>query len=358
MRRVGVVGDGLSGLLAGLGAASKGSEVAIFGHTEPIGGLASPVDPDADWLFDRLPLFWKRGGVVDMMLRRLKVPMQTRRVPLSRMAVVRGDHRYSLPEKSGMLRRPSGPLATEWVSLIQSARKNDLSHIEGLERDVAALLSILWNFDPTPDPEAILNLGWKQPARVPLDGWVGVSGRLIAACMQTDVTFHIDGPVTGFRKRKNGIIDGIKRKGRVLPVDAVIQAYTPRLPPYGTKKLHGRYLGLEGKFLPSHVVLWDADREVLIVDFGSLMPERVPEEYPRAWASLFHCIAFGDQNTAAERIESLLDSQCSGWRGAIAVDYTLEELTLPSTEYRNTDENIHHANVENAFSVGREAGQP
>jgi len=54
----------------------------------------------------------------------------------------------------------------------------------------------------------------------------------------------------------------------------------------------------------------------------------------------------------------LLDSQCPGWRGAIAVDYTLEELTLPSTEYRNTDENIHHANVENAFSVGREAGQP
>ena len=88
------------------------------------------------------------------------------------MAVVRGDHRYSLPEKSGMLRRPSGPLATEWVSLIQSARKNDLSHIEGLERDVAALLSILWNFDPTPDPEAILNLGWKQPARVPLDAHI------------------------------------------------------------------------------------------------------------------------------------------------------------------------------------------
>jgi hypothetical protein len=359
MRRVGVVGDGLSGLLAGLGAASKGSEVAIFGHSEPIGGLASPVDPDTEWLFDRLPLFWKRGGTVDLMLRRLKVPMQTRRVPLSRMAVVRDDHRYSLPGKSGILRRPSGPLATEWVSLVKSARKGDLSQIEGLEKDAAVLLSILWNFDSTPDPEAVLNLGWKQPARAPLDGWVGVSGRLIAACMQTDVTFHTDGPVTGFRKRKNGTIDGIKRKGRVLPVDAVIQAYTPRVPPYGHKKLHGRYLGLEGNFLLPHVVLWDADREVLLVDFGSLMPERVPEnENPHTWTSLFHCIAFGSQNTAAERIEALLDSQCSGWRGAIAADYTLENLTLPSAEYLNLDEKIHYANVENAFSVGREAGQP
>ena len=36
MRRVGVVGDGLSGLLAGLGATSKGAEAAIFGRSEPV----------------------------------------------------------------------------------------------------------------------------------------------------------------------------------------------------------------------------------------------------------------------------------------------------------------------------------
>jgi hypothetical protein len=355
MRRVGVVGDGLSGLLAGLGAASKGSEVAIFGRSEPIGGLASPVHPNADWLFDRIPLFWRVGGTVDMMLRRLKVPMRTRKVPLSRMAVVRDDKRHSLPKRSSIFRLSRGTIDPAWVSLIKAARNGDISGIEGFEKDAATLLSILWNFDPKPDPEAILNLGWKHHAKVALDGWVGASGRLIAACMQTDITFHMDGPVTGFRRKADGTIDGVKRKGRVLPVDSVIKASPSRTPPYGNKKICGRYLGLEGNFLLPHVVLWDADREVLLVDLGSLIPERVPSKFPDQWASLFHCIAFGDFSTSIERIEGLLDSQCSGWRSAIAVDYTLDDLVLPRPFDFEFKKGIHYANIENAFEIGKKA---
>ena len=357
MRRVGVVGDGLSGLLAGLGAGSSGAEVAIFGRSEPIGGLASPVDPDAEWLFDRLPLFWRRGGSLDVMLRRLKIRMPTRKVPLSRMAVVRDDCRHSLPQKSSFFRKSSGTLSAEWASLIQAARKGDLTQIDGFEKDAATLLSILWNFNPTPDPEAILNLGWKQPARVAIDGWVGASGRLIAACMKMDVSFYMDGQVTGFRRRDDGTVDGVKRKGRILPVDAVIQAYTGRIPP-PIHSLFGRYLGLEGNFLLPHVVLWDADREVLLVDLGSLMPERVPSKYPNTWASLFHCIAFGNADTAAERIEGLLDSQCSGWRSAIAADYTLDNLMLPHPYNSEFHDGVYYAHVGNAFRIGKRAAQP
>ena len=352
MRRVGVVGDGLSGLLAGLGAASSGSEVAIFGRAEPIGGLASPVDPDTEWLFDRIPLFWRRGGKLDSLLRQLKVPIRTRKVPPSRMAIVRDNWRYSLPKKSSFFRKSSGTLSAEWASLIQAARKGDLTEIDGFAKDAATLLSILWNFDPTPDPEAVLNLGWKQPARVALDGWVGVSGRLIAACIQTDVTFHMDGPVTGFRRRKDGTVDGVRRKGRVLPVDAAIQACSRNSPQ--SLRLYGRYLGLEGNFLSPHVVLWDADREVLLVDMGSLIPERAP----RAYASLFHCIAFGDSSTGAERIEAMLDSQCSGWRGAIAADYVLDNLRTPTNPGIELSDGIHYAHVENAFKIGKRAAQP
>jgi len=358
MRRVGVVGDGLSGLLAGLGAASKGAEVALFGHSEPIGGLASPVHTDADWLFDRIPLFWRVGGNVDVMLRRLKVPMKTRKVPLSRMAVVRDDQRHSLPKRSNIFRLTKGTIDPAWVSMIKAARNGDISQIEGFEKDAATLLSILWNFDPNPDPEAILNLGWKQHAKVALDGWVGVSGRLIAACMQTDVSLHLDGRVTGYRRRDDGTIDGVRRKGRVLPVDAVVHAHPSRTPPDGNRTLHGRYLGLEGNFLLPHVVLWDADREVLLVDLGSLMPERVPSKYPDQWASLVHCIAFGDPSTSAERIEGLLDSQCSGWRSAIAVDYTLDNLRMPHPFDFEFDNGIYYANVENAFAIGKKAAQP
>jgi len=357
MRRVGVVGDGLSGLLAALGATSSGAEVAIFGHSEPIGGLASPVDEDAKWLFDRIPLFWRRGGSLDVMLRRLKIHMPTRKVPLSRMAVVRDDQRHTLPKRSSIFRLSKGTVNPAWVSLIKAARKGDISEIEGFEKDAATLLSILWNFDPTPDPEAILNLGWKQHARVALDGWVGASGRLIAACLQSDVTFHLDGRVTGFRRRDDGTVDGVKRKGRVLPVDAAIQAYTPRTPPY-SHPLYGRYLGLEGNFLLPHVVLWDADREVLLVDLGSLMPERVPSKYPNQWASLFHCIAFGEYGTSAERIEGLLDSQCSGWRSAIAVDYTLDNLRLPRPFDSESYDGVYYAHVNNAFTIGKRAAQP
>ena len=354
MRRVGVVGAGLSGLLAGLGAASAGAEVAIFGDSEPIGGLASPVDPNGKWLFDRIPLFWRKKGPLDKMFRKLKVPMRTRKVPLSRMAGVRVDCRQSLPQRSSIFHFTRGKMNAGWISMIDGARKGDISEIDGFERDAATLLSILWNFDPTPDPEAILNLGLKQHARVALDGWVGASGRLIAACIQTDVTFHLDGRVTGFRRQDDGTVDGVRRKGRVLPVDAVIQAYTPRLPPY-ERRLYGRYLGLEGNFLLPHVVLWDADREVLLVDLGSLMPERVPSKYPKQWASLFHCIAFGNLDTAAERIEDLLDSQCSGWRSAIAADYTLDNLRLPGTPHSEFDNGVYYAHVENAFTIGKRA---
>lgn len=352
MRRVGVVGDGLSGLIAGLGAASNGSEVAIFGRSEPIGGLASPVDPDTEWLFDRIPLFWRRGGKLDTLLRQMKVPIRTRKVPPSSMAIVRDNWRYSLPAKSSFFRKSRSTLSAEWASLIQAARKGDLTSIDGFEKDAATLLSILWNFDPTPDPEAVLNLGWKQPARVALDGWVGVSGRLITACMQTDVSFHMDGPVTGFRRRKDGAIDGVKRKGRVLPVDTVIQACS-RNPPDNLNP-HGRYLGLEGNFLSPHVVLWDADREVLLVDLGSLIPERAP----LAHASLFHCIAFGDNSTGTERIEAMLDSQCSGWRSAIVADYVLDNLRTPTVPDTELDEGIHYAHVGNALKIGKRAAQP
>jgi len=351
MRRVGVVGDGLSGLLAGLGAGSSGAEVVIFGRSEPLGGLAAPVDPDATWLFDQIPLFWRWKGPLDSMLRRLKIRMPTRRVPLSRMAVVRDDRRYSLPSTSSYWRKSIGDLAPDWAPLIKAARKGDLSQIDGPVKDAATLLSLLWNFDPTPNPEAILNIGWKKSARVAIDGWVGTSGRLIAACLQTDVTFHTDGSVTGFRRRDDGTVDGVKRKGRVLPVDAVIQACSR-----SDSVLYGRYLGLDGNYLRPHVVLWDADREVLLIDLGSLIPERVPKEY-RPVPSLFHCIAFGDSSTAPERVEALLDAQCSGWRGAIVADYSLDNLRLPVIPDSEFEDGVYHAHVGNAFRIGQRSSQ-
>jgi hypothetical protein len=351
MRRVGVVGDGLTGLIAGLSVASNGAEVVVFGHSEPLGGLASPVHPDSTWLFDRLPLFWKRKSDLDKLLSKLKVPMPTRKVPLSKMAFVRGDQRFSLPTISGFFRRTGGHLSAEWPPLIQAARSGDLSQLEGPSKDAATLLSLLWNFDLTPDPEAVLNLGWKNPATIAIDGWVGASGRLIAACLQTDVTFEMNGPVTGFRRGNNGDVDGVRRKGRVLPVDAVVQASSR-----SEIKLYGRYLGLTGQYLRPHVVLWDADREVILVDLANVAPERVPEKY-RGSASLLHCIAFGDQETAEARVEALLDSQCSGWRNAIVEDFTLPNLRLPTIPNSEHEDGVYHAHLGNAFSIGKRATQ-
>ena len=351
MRRVGVVGDGLSGLIAGLAAASNGVEVAIFGRSEPLGGLASPVNRNATWLFDRTPILWRRKGTLDNLLNRLKIPMPTRKIPTSRMAIVRENQRYTLPKVGFSLRRPSGKLATEWLSLIKAAKVGNLGELEGITKDAAIFLSLLWNLDPTPCAEAILNIGWKNDARVAIDGWVGASGRLISACKQTDVSFHTEGPVTGFRRRKNGIIDGVKRKGRVLPIDSVIQTSSR-----SDTTLFGRYLGLGGDFLRPHIALWDADNEVLLVDFANIAPERVPMEY-RGKSSLLHCIAFGDPNSAGTRIESLLDSQCSGWRSSIVEDFTLDDIRLPIIPDTEYDDGIYHAHLGNAFEIGKRAAQ-
>ncbi len=351
MRRIGVVGDGLSGLIAGLSAATNGTEVAIFARSEPLGGLASPVNPNATWLFDRTPLFWRKKGALDRLLNRLKVPMPSRKVPISKMAIVRENKRYSLPKIGFSLRNSTGDLATQWISLIKSAKKGEIEQLDGLTKDAATLLSLLWDLNPTPNPEAILSFGWKNHPRVAIDGWIGASGRLISACKLTDVSFHTEGPVTGFRRRKNGEIDGVKRKGRVLPVDAVIQASTR-----SDSVLYGRYLGLAGEYLRPHVVVWDADNEVLIVDFASIAPERVPVEY-RGQSSLFHCIAFGDPISSAERVESVLDTQCSGWRSSIVEDFTLDNIRLPIVPESEFEQGIYHAHLGNAFEIGKRASQ-
>ena len=148
MRRVGVVGDGLSGLIAGLGAGSCGVEVAIFGHSEPLGGLASPIDPEATWLFDRIPLFWRRKGRLDNLLNRLKVPMPSRRVPLSRMAFIRDDQRHSLPTVANYFRRSTGELSAEWTTLIKAARagtENSGVPINTILSDMNAFLNLDYN---------------------------------------------------------------------------------------------------------------------------------------------------------------------------------------------------------------------
>jgi len=349
MRRVGVVGDGLTGLIASLSIGSNGGEAALFGRTEPMGGLASPVDPDATWLFDRVPIFWREKSHLHRLLKRMKVPMPTRQLPLSKLAVIRDDQRKTLPSRSGLLRKPTGPFASEWIQLIQAARNGTTDQLNGPIRDAATLLSLLWNCQPKPNDEAVIAFAWKGHPKVPIDGWCGVSGRLITACMQTDVTFHIDGPVTGFRRKKNGQVDGIKRKGRVLPVDAVIQASSR-----DKSSLVGRYLGLSGQFLRPHSVLWDADRNVLLVDLAEIAPERVPAEH-RQNATLLHCLSFGHSETAASRIEACLDAQCSGWRKAIVEDFTDSNIRLPIEPQSGFEDGVFYAHVDNAFAIGKQA---
>ena len=349
MRRIGVVGDGLTGLIAALSVGSCGGEAALFGKTEPMGGLASPVDSEATWLFDRVPIFWQKKGHIDRLLKRLKVPMPSRQVPLTKLAVVRDDQRKTLPAKSGPFRRPTGPFAADWLQLIQAARTGTTQKLDGPIRDAAILLSLLWNCQPIPNDQAVIEFAWKGRPRVAIDGWCGASGRLITACMQTDVTFHIDGPVTGFRRKKNGQIDGIKRKGRVLPVDSVIQASSRHSSP-----IVGRYLGLSGQYLRPHAVLWDADREILLVDLAGITPERVPAPY-REGATLLHCIAFGEYDTSSSRIEACLDVQCSGWRNSIVEDFTDSNLRLPIQPASAYEDGIFHAHLDNAFDIGKQA---
>ena len=348
MRRVGVVGDGLTGLITALSVGTNGGEAALFGKTEPMGGLASPVDPDANWLFDRVPIFWRSKGHLDRLLKQMKVPMPTRELPLSKLAVVRNDQRKSLPSKSGVLRKLTGPFSTDWIQMIQSARSGSIDQLEGSIRDASILLSLLWNCEPIPNDEAVIAFAWKGRPRVAIDGWSGASGRLITACMKTDVSFHVDGPVTGLRRKKNGEVDGIRRKGRVLPVDAVIKTSNRQSSP-----IFGRYLGLSGQFLRPHSVLWDADREVLLIDFAEIIPERVPDQH-RESATLLHCLAFGDSETSASRIEASLDSQCSGWRGSIVEDFTDSNIRLPVRPQSEFKDGVYYAHLANAFEIGKQ----
>ena len=352
MRRIGVVGDGLSGLSAALTIAQFGVEVVVFAIDEPLGGRAGPISTDQnDWLFDQTPVSWIRKGELDQVLRRMKVPMPTRRIPISRMATVRNDSRFTLPSRGSFGMKITGPLAPEWPDIIRSARKGELGELSELANDAVTFLGLLTHLDPARlNPQtlaqAVINMSWKDMPRVPLDGWVGASGRLISATRLTDISIEIDGPVTGLRMNRDGLVDGIRRKGRVYPVDGVVLACPMKakkrilessdidvsdFPQVSDRTVHIRWLGLSGCYMRPHYALWDADREVLAIDYGAHAPERVPSELSDA-ASLIHCIAYGDSEDASERIEAFMDAQCAGWKSAIRFDQSHPEMRLSDAD--------------------------
>ncbi|MED5487355.1 MAG: NAD(P)-binding protein [Candidatus Thermoplasmatota archaeon] len=351
MRRVGIVGDGLAGLIAARSAAQSGAEVLIFARSEPIGGLAAPVHADAEWLFDRIPLNWNRTSYLATLLKSMGVGIHSRRMIHTRMAFILDEKRYTLPGNKGLFWKSNrnDALEADWLSVVKATKAKDLSNLEGAAKHMATLLSVLWSFNTTPNLEALEHHTVRNFGRIPTDGWAGVSGRLIAACSQWDVTFHTEGPVLGFRRDKNGNVDGIKRKGRIMPVDAVIQAHNR-----SDSTIYGRYIGTYGNFMLPHVALWDVDREVLLVDLGRFVTDRIPKEH-RNKVTMFHCFAFGDQNDAAERVEAVLDSQCSGWRKGIIQDFQIEDLRLPIIPEHEYEDGIYYAHVENAELIGKMA---
>lgn len=348
MRRVGVVGDGLAGLSAALSIAQNGAEAVVFSIEEPLGGRSAPVSPEcSEWLFDQIPLMWNRKGALDRALRRIKAPMPTRPISPNMIAFVRDDNRISLPKSRGIFRRSPGLLAQSWPTITRNARRGHLPELDNNESEAVHLLALLSHFDPTVTDrkillDAILDFTWRDLPRVALDGWVGVSGRLIASSRLADITVVTGSPVTGLRIKADGRIDGVRRKGKVLPVDAVVLACplsakrrivkssgldTSLLPPIQLKSVYARYLGIGGCFMRPHAVLWDVNREVLAIDLAQHAPERVPVQF-RGSASLMHCFAYGDENDAGARIEAFLDAQCSGWRNSVEYDLTIPKLRI------------------------------
>ncbi len=354
MRRVGVVGDGLSGLSAALSVAQRGAEAVVFAIDEPLGGRSGPISTEScEWLFDQIPLMWNRKGTLDRVLRRIKAPMPTRPILPNLIAFVREDRRISLPKTKGIFRRSTGLLAQTWPSITRSARRGHLPELDENETEAVNLLTLLSHFEPNIKDRnisvnAILDFSWHDLPRVPLDGWVGASGRMIASSRLSDVTILSGSPVTGLRINSEGRVDGVRRKGKVLPVDAVVLACPlsakrrilkssgldiSALPKVQLNSIYARYLGLSGCFMRPHAILWDVDREVLAIDLAQHAPERVPVKFQGS-ASLMHCFAYGDEGNRAARIEDFLDAQCSGWRDSIQYD-------LVNTKLRISDASIN-----------------
>lgn len=348
MRRVGVIGDGLSGLSAAISAAQTGAEAVVFSIEEPLGGRSGPItSKTSEWLFDQIPLMWNRKGSLDRALRRMKAPMPTRPISPDMIAFVSDDNRVSLPKSRSIFRRSTGLLAQSWTSIVKHARSGNFPELDENELNAVQLLGLLSHFEPNITNQnillnSILDFTWRDLPRVPLDGWVGASGRMLASSRLTDITILTGGRVTGLRINSDGVVDGVRRKGKVLPVDSVVLANPlaskrrilkssgldiSSMPSVELKSVFARYIGLSGCFLRPHVVLWDVDREVLLIDIAQHAPERVPVEF-RGSASIIHCFAYGDESDANSRIEEFLDAQCIGWRNSIEHDLAIPKLRV------------------------------
>jgi hypothetical protein len=359
MQRVGVVGGGLSGLVAAIAAAGSGAEVFVLNRGEPLGGRTAPVESVEEMVADRAPLAWPLQGSFDKMLRRIRTAMPSAQVSGSAIATVRGGRRSTLPHKPNAVQGLARADAEAWASVLSGARKGSLPPLIELREqipvhicDALEAFQVLRTLDDAGCSDgvelsnSIITMWWKSRPSIALDGWSGASARLITSCLHTDVSFLTDGPVTSLRVSNEGKVDGVKRKGRVLPVDTVVLAVPAdernrilkssglqgelSLSNSTTRRAHARILLLGGEMMRPHQILWDSERRVLAIDVSGAAPMRIAESM-RGVGCLLHLVALplaGESDVSSEqgdsRIDALLDEQCSGWRGA-----TIEAISVP-----------------------------
>lgn len=367
MQRLGIVGGGLSGLVAAIAAARSGAEVFVLNRGEPLGGRTAPVESVEEMVADRAPLAWPLQGSFDKMLRRMRTAMPSAQVPGSAIATVRDGIRSTLPHKPNAVQGLAKSEAEAWAKVLSGARKGSLPPLIELREnipehicDALEAFQVLRTLDDAGCSDgaelsnSIITMWWKSRPSIAFDGWSGASARLITSCLHTDVTFLTDGPVTGLRVSNEGKVDGVKRKGRILPVDAVVLAVPadernriltssglqgePSPSNSGTKRAHARILLLDGEMMRPHQILWDSERRVLAIDVSGVAPMRIAESM-QGVGSLLQLVALpiaGESAVSPEqgdsRIDALLDEQCSGWRGSTIEAISVPELLLSAAK--------------------------
>jgi len=384
MQRVGIVGGGLSGLIAAISAASNGGEVFVLNRGEPLGGRTAPINSRKQMVADRAPLAWPGRGPFDKMLRRIRTAMPSGQVPGNAIATVREGERSTLPKHPSAVVGLSKVEAEAWASILAMARKGKLPSLTEMRGqypehicDAVEAFQVLRTLDYTGcnDGEelarSVVSMWWKSRPLIAVDGWSGASARLITSCLHTDVSFLTEGSVTSLRISEAGKVDGVRRKGRVLPVDSVILAVSaeernrilissglqanpsksgdiadsesetlssPSHPSFSTKRAHVRVLLLDGEMMRPHQILWDSERRVLAIDVLGAAPMRVTESL-RDIGSLLHLVALplaGEFEVTTKdgdsRIDAFLTEQCSGWKSATIEAISVERLLLSTLE--------------------------
>ncbi len=327
MARVIVIGSGIAGLSAAIHASAAGHHVVILEKASRIGGRGTSQNKDTFSLHYGPHLLDKKGPFYKLCRTLSRVRISTAPLRLDKIEIV----------GAGLL-RPTGNISKVIETKKALKAKNPKNPIFKSSEYISS-----WGLGFN---KPRWNSFLKSKLCVSNEGWIGLIGRLAAALDEIGVLIETKSEVKSIKDKKIEL-----KNGRMVECDAIILACgfngAKKLLNNIDSKLSGEVFsrgtritasvieaGITSKPMAGKQCIIDQPSGMAIIDYVGIQPRlNITGSHISAIAvgglkSDNGDTIFQSPDERADKLESFLDSQISGWKDHIVTDMRQETITL------------------------------